>query len=118
MKLSKSWLCGASLCLEGKADGVIGRIYPDYESSIPRWLDWFLEKKNGNFCYFGILDFGNEIKEIDPKSMFGGNTFLRRELIKISENIIDTAKLNDININGKSIIELSLIHISEPTRPY
>ena len=33
--------------------------------------------------------------------------FVRRELIKISENIIDTAKLNDININGKSIIENS-----------
>ena len=32
---------------------------------------------------------------------------VRRELIKISENIIDTAKLNDININGKSIIENS-----------
>ena len=32
--------------------------------------------------------------------------FVRRELIKISENIIDTAKLNDIN-NGKSIIENS-----------
>ena len=33
--------------------------------------------------------------------------FVRRELIKISENIIDTAKLNDINISGKSIIENS-----------
>jgi len=35
------------------------------------------------------------------------DTFVRRELIKISENTIDTAKLNDLNINGQSIIENS-----------
>ena len=33
--------------------------------------------------------------------------YVRRELIKISENIIDTAKLNDLNINAKTIIENS-----------
>ena len=33
--------------------------------------------------------------------------FVRRELIKISENTIDTAKLNDLNINGQNIIENS-----------
>ena len=33
--------------------------------------------------------------------------YVRRELIKISENIIDNAKINDVNISGKSIIENS-----------
>ena len=33
--------------------------------------------------------------------------YVRRELIKISENTIDVAKLNDLNISGQSIIENS-----------
>ena len=49
--------------------------------------------------------------------------YVKRELIKISDNIIDTAKLNDLNTDGQKIIEnfekslfdlaekLSLIHI-------
>ncbi len=31
--------------------------------------------------------------------------FIRRQLIKISENIIDNAKMNDLNISGSKIIE-------------
>ena len=31
--------------------------------------------------------------------------YVRRELIKISENIIDNAKMSDLNISGQSIIE-------------
>ena len=45
MKLSKSWLHVASLCLEGKADGVIGRIYPDYDVRYLDGLIGFLIKK-------------------------------------------------------------------------
>ncbi len=33
--------------------------------------------------------------------------YVRRELIKISENIIDNAKINDLNVSGQSIIEES-----------
>ena len=33
--------------------------------------------------------------------------FVRRELIKISEQTIDTAKLNDLNTTGQNIIENS-----------
>ena len=33
--------------------------------------------------------------------------YVRRELIKISENIIDNAKVSDLNVSGKSIIENS-----------
>ena len=31
--------------------------------------------------------------------------YVKRELIKISDNIIDTAKLNDLNNDGQQIIE-------------
>ena len=33
--------------------------------------------------------------------------YVRRELIKISENTIDSAKVNDLNISGQKIIENS-----------
>ena len=33
--------------------------------------------------------------------------FVRRELVKISENTIDSAKLNDLNVSGQNIIENS-----------
>ena len=33
--------------------------------------------------------------------------YVRRELIKISENIIDNAKISDLNISGQTIIENS-----------
>ena len=33
--------------------------------------------------------------------------FVRRELIKISEETIDTAKINDLNVSGQNIIEKS-----------
>ena len=33
--------------------------------------------------------------------------YVRRELIKISENIIDNAKISDLNVSGQSIIESS-----------
>ena len=33
--------------------------------------------------------------------------FVRRELIKISEQTIDTAKINDLNTSGQNIIENS-----------
>ena len=31
--------------------------------------------------------------------------YVRRQLIKISENIIDNAKISDLNISGQKIIE-------------
>jgi replicative DNA helicase len=42
--------------------------------------------------------------------------FVKRELIKISDNIIDTAKLNDLNNDGQQIIqdfEKSLFDLAE-----
>ena len=54
-----------------------------------------------------ITKFSTSSRQVIEYSKIIYDMFVRRELIKISENIIDTAKLNDININGKSIIENS-----------
>ena len=54
-----------------------------------------------------ITKFSTSSRQAIEYSKIIYDMFVRRELIKISENIIDTAKLNDININGKSIIENS-----------
>ena len=54
-----------------------------------------------------ITKFSTSSRQTIEYSKIIYDMFVRRELIKISENIIDTAKLNDININGKSIIENS-----------
>ena len=54
-----------------------------------------------------ITKFSTSSRQAIEYSKIIYDMFVRRELIKISENIIDTAKLNDINVNGKSIIENS-----------
>ena len=54
-----------------------------------------------------ITKFSTSSRQAIEYSKIIYDMFVRRELIKISENIIDTAKLNDININGSSIIENS-----------
>ena len=54
-----------------------------------------------------ITKFSTSVRQAIEYSKIIYDMFVRRELIKISENIIDSAKLNDININGKSIIENS-----------
>ena len=54
-----------------------------------------------------ITKFSTSSRQAIEYSKIIYDMFVRRELIKISENIIATAKLNDININGKSIIENS-----------
>ena len=50
-----------------------------------------------------ITKFSTSSRQAIEYSKIIYDMFVRRELIKISENIIDTAKLNDINVNGKSI---------------
>ncbi len=54
-----------------------------------------------------ITKFSTSSRQAIEYSKIIYDMFVRRELIKISENIIDSAKLNDINVNGKSIIENS-----------
>ena len=54
-----------------------------------------------------ITKFSTSTRQAIEYSKIIYDMFVRRELIKISEQTIDTAKLNDININGQDIIENS-----------
>ena len=54
-----------------------------------------------------ITKFSTSSRQAIEYSRIIYDMFVRRELIKISENTIDTAKLNDLNISGQNIIENS-----------
>ena len=54
-----------------------------------------------------ITKFSTATRQATEYSRIIYDMFVRRELIKISEQTIDTAKLNDLNTNGQNIIEES-----------
>ena len=54
-----------------------------------------------------ITKFSTSLRQAIEYSKIIYDMFVRRELIKISEQTIDSAKINEININGQSIIETS-----------
>ncbi len=54
-----------------------------------------------------ITKFSTSSRQAIEYSRIIYDAFVRRELIKISENTIDAAKLNDLNVNGQNIIENS-----------
>ena len=54
-----------------------------------------------------ITKFSTSARQAIEYSKIIYDMFVRRELIKISEHTIDNAKLNDLDINGQSIIESS-----------
>ena len=52
-----------------------------------------------------ITKFSSSSRQAIEYSKIIYDTYVRRELIKISENTIDNAKVNDLNISGQKIIE-------------
>jgi len=54
-----------------------------------------------------ITKFSSSSRQAIEYSKIIYDMYVRRELIKISENTIDTAKVNDLNISGQKIIESS-----------
>ncbi len=54
-----------------------------------------------------ITKFSTSVRQAIEYSKIIYDMFVRRELIKISEQTIDSAKLNDLDSNGQSIIESS-----------
>ena len=54
-----------------------------------------------------ITKFSTSVRQTKEYSKIIYDMFVRRELIKISEQTIDTAKLNDLNTSGQNIIENS-----------
>jgi len=54
-----------------------------------------------------ITKFSTSVRQAIEYSKIIYDMFVRRELIKISEHTIDSAKINDLDTNGQSIIESS-----------
>ena len=54
-----------------------------------------------------ITKFSTSIRQAIEYSKIIYDMFVRRELIKISEQTIDNAKINDLDTNGQNIIENS-----------
>ena len=54
-----------------------------------------------------ITKFSSSSRQAIEYSRIIYDMFVRRELVKISENTIDAAKLNDLDVNGQNIIENS-----------
>ena len=54
-----------------------------------------------------ITKFSTSSRQAIEYSRIIYDMFVRRELVKISENTIDAAKLNDLDVNGQTIIENS-----------
>jgi len=54
-----------------------------------------------------ITKFSTSVRQAIEYSKIIYDMFVRRELIKISEQTIDTAKINDLNTSGQNIIENS-----------
>jgi len=54
-----------------------------------------------------VTKFSTSLRQAIEYSKIIYDMFVRRELIKISESTIESAKLNDLNINGQNIIENS-----------
>ncbi len=54
-----------------------------------------------------VTKFSTSSRQAKEYSKIIYDMFVRRELIKISEETIDSAKLNDLNISGQNIIEKS-----------
>jgi hypothetical protein len=85
MELAPTWLRGALPILEDQAEAVGGRILPRYLDGAvpPAWVaHFYADCPYGRLCcYLGLLDYGDAVKPISPFYIFGGNAFLRRDLI-------------------------------------
>ncbi len=72
--------------------------------------NYFLDEKddiNVPEYLIKITKFSTSTRQAIEYSKIIYDMFVRRELIKISEETIDTAKLNDLNTSGQNIIEKS-----------
>jgi glycosyltransferase involved in cell wall biosynthesis len=62
---------------------VTGKNLPDYQSEPPDWLDWFWDRRDSvNTCgWLSLLDFGDEVKEIDHDYVWGLNFSVRKSAL-------------------------------------
>jgi len=83
MVLDEQWLRGAGPVLEGQASLVGGRILPRWEAPPPAWINAFYARSSEGTTlgYLGIIDLGNSVKNVHPYHVFGGNCFVKRDVL-------------------------------------
>lgn len=79
MTLAPTWVQGVQWLAEDKADAVVGRILPKWETTPPDWLLTMVQ--DGVYAYLSLLDLGPISKPVDPLMVFGCNCFLPKRLI-------------------------------------
>ncbi len=60
-----------------------GRNLPNYEVEPPEWLEWFWQSHPyGQICgQLSLLDFGEQVREIDPNYVWGLNFSIRKKAL-------------------------------------
>lgn len=83
-----TWLEGIHESLKSKDVVLVGgKNLPNFESEPPAWIKkmWNQKMKYGNVLgYLSILDFGDEVKEINPSYVFGCNFSIRKETLEVA----------------------------------
>ena len=79
MVVSSTWLDRFALLKDNKTDAYVGRILPIWESNPPLWLK--LLTFTGTYPYLGLLNLGYNEIEIDPLYLYGGNLFIKKNII-------------------------------------
>jgi glucosyl-dolichyl phosphate glucuronosyltransferase len=81
-----TWLEGIYESFENNDIVLVGgKNLPKFESEPPAWIKkmWNQKMEYGNVLgYLSILDFGDEIKEINPSYVYGCNFSIRKDILK------------------------------------
>ena len=85
VRVGPGWLAAVLEAFERPDVHLVGGpILPEYEVDPPRWLDefWHRSADGGSSCgYLSLLDFGGQIKEIDPAYVWGANFAIRKSTL-------------------------------------
>ncbi len=84
IEATPTWLEGILESFEDKSVALVGgKNLPNFESTPPSWLLKIYEKrpKQKILGHLSILDFGDEIKEINPNFVFGCNFSIRKTIL-------------------------------------
>jgi len=81
-----TWLEGIYESFKSKDVVLVGgKNLPNFESEPPAWIKkmWNQKMEHGNVLgYLSILDFGNEVKEINSSYVFGCNFSIRKDILE------------------------------------
>lgn len=79
------WLEGIAMSFTDDQVGLVGgKNLPNYESPPPAWLEkfWVTVQEGKYITYFSLLDFGDEIRVVNPQYVFGCNFSVRKSIVQ------------------------------------